>query len=135
MTRINVVPVTELSDQWLIAEYHELPRVIKQNIDIKDAPSNYKLGKGHVKWARKHALWVLNRFEELRAEMKFRGFKVNYNSLKLIKLPSNVKNGYMVTKEDIILNRERLIDRYKPDMTWTERHKPLYFTFNWLRRF
>ena len=38
MTRINVVPVKELSDQHLIAEYRELPRVIKQRINIDDAP-------------------------------------------------------------------------------------------------
>lgn len=31
MTRINVVPVEELSDAWLIAEYRELPRVLKGN--------------------------------------------------------------------------------------------------------
>lgn len=29
MTRINVIPVSELSDQHLIAEYRELPRVLK----------------------------------------------------------------------------------------------------------
>ena len=34
MTRINVVPVKELSDQHLIAEYRELQRVIKQQINI-----------------------------------------------------------------------------------------------------
>ena len=30
MTRINLIPVKELSDQHLIAEYREIPRVIKQ---------------------------------------------------------------------------------------------------------
>lgn len=51
MTRINVVPVFELSDQHLMAEYRELPRVIKQKINTTDAPRLYKLGLGHVKWA------------------------------------------------------------------------------------
>ena len=38
MTRINVIPPAELSDQHLIAEYRELPRVLKQNIKklVKD---------------------------------------------------------------------------------------------------
>lgn len=41
MTRINLVPAKELSDQHLLAEYHELPRVIKQNIDIRNAPEKW----------------------------------------------------------------------------------------------
>ena len=70
MTRINVVPVNELSDQHLIAEYRELPRVIKQQINVTDAPENYVLGTGHVKWARTHIWFVMDRYEELCNEMK-----------------------------------------------------------------
>lgn len=32
MTRINLIPVKELSDQHLIREYQELPRCIKKKI-------------------------------------------------------------------------------------------------------
>ena len=49
MTRINLVKVEELSDQHLIAEYRELPRCLKQKVNLKDAPDRYTLGKGHVK--------------------------------------------------------------------------------------
>lgn len=139
MTRINVVSVKELSDQWLIAEYHELPRVIKQNINVDNAPSRYKLGAGHVKWARKHIIWVMERYRALCKEMEFRGFKVNHSYEDLyklsVKLPYKLKNYYYVTKEDIILNRDRLIDKYNSHYTWTKRHKPLYFIFNCLRKF
>lgn len=62
MTRINVIPVEELSDQHLIAEYRELPRVLKQNININDAPETYKLETGHVKWAKRHTKYVETRF-------------------------------------------------------------------------
>lgn len=60
MTRINVVPVEELSDAWLIAEYRELPRVLNGNFSIKDAPNRYKLGTGHVKLDRKlpYLFWI-----------------------------------------------------------------------------
>lgn len=139
MTRINVVPVKELSDQWLIAEYRELPRVVKQNINVDNAPSKYKLGEGHVKWARKHIRWIENRYAELCNEMDFRGFKVNHNWYSLHKLiralPYKIQNYYDVTKEDIILNRDRLIEKYNSHYTWTKRRKPLYFMFKWLRRF
>lgn len=54
MTRINVIPVWELSDQHLLAEYRELPRVLKQNISTVGAKSYYHLGPGHMKWGRRH---------------------------------------------------------------------------------
>lgn len=62
MTRINQIPVEELSDQHLIREYNEIPRFIKQDINIEDSPTIYCLGKGHVKWCRKHWLFCLDRF-------------------------------------------------------------------------
>ena len=43
MTRINVIDVKYLSDQWLLAEYRELPRVILQEHIYIDAPEKYKL--------------------------------------------------------------------------------------------
>ena len=60
MTRINVVPVEELSDAWLSAEYRELPWVLKGNFSIKDVPNSYKIGTGHVKLAIKlpYLFWI-----------------------------------------------------------------------------
>lgn len=129
MTRINVVPVEELSDAWLIAEYRELPRVLKGNFSIKDAPNRYKLGTGHVKWARKHALFVLDRYRSLVEEMKYRGFKVNYTDDLKRYLTKDISNCYTICNEDIKVNRERLVERYKSNINfhrWTKRKKPEY---------
>lgn len=130
MTRINVVPVEELSDAWLIAEYRELSRVLKGNFSIKDAPDRYKLGTGHVKWARKHALFVLDRYHSLVEEMKYRGFKVNYTDDLKRYLTKDISNCYTICNEDIKINRERLVERYKSNINfhrWTKRNKPEYF--------
>lgn len=139
MTRINVVPVKELSDQHLIAEYHELPRVIKQDINVTGAPENYKLGEGHVRWARAHARYCMGRYIQLVWEMKHRGFKVNHTAGALdelyFKLPMGLRRDYEVTKADIAVNRERLIEKYRaqPEQyKWTKRWKPWYYT--WLGR-
>ena len=78
MTRINVIPVFELSDQHLIAEYHELPRVIKQKIDTSGAPGGFVLGTGHMRWARAHWKYTCDRFCEICDEMEYRGFNVNF---------------------------------------------------------
>lgn len=132
MTRINVVPVQELSDQWLLAEYHELPRVIKQDINTSDAPDNYILGKGHMKWAKKHSVFTLWRYHSLCKEMLYRGFKINYPLAELVTyyvdngLIEN-DNDYNVTDENIHINQQRLIEKYnlKPNYyRWTKRDKP-----------
>ena len=136
MTRINVVPVKELSDQHLIAEYHELPRVIKQNINTENAPDRYKLGEGHVRWARAHAKYCMERYEALCKEMTFRGFKVTHTAAELyklyIKLPRELHKYYLVTNDAILINRERLIERSQ-GCKWTKRRKPWYY-HAWLWR-
>ncbi|MBP5469104.1 MAG: endonuclease, partial [Candidatus Riflebacteria bacterium] len=105
MTRINTVPVEELSDPHLRAELRELPRVLKQNIDISDTPERYCLGKGHMKWARKHWVFCVNRYKELVAEMQYRGFKVSYTEPPLNNIDTNSYGYYVVTPDDVKLNR------------------------------
>lgn len=135
MTRINLVPVEELSDQHLIAEYRELPRVIKQDINIKDAPERFTLGKGHMKWAKKHSLFTLNRYMQLCDEMEYRGFKVRYDSDKLYRIwlregSPETDNFYNVDGYDMLISRKRLVEKYKEKpkfYKWTKRDKPGYY--------
>ena len=135
MTRINLVPVEELSDQHLISEYRELPRVIKQDINIKNAPNRYTLGKGHMKWAKAHSLFTLNRYMELCNEMAYRGFKVNHDSDKLYRIwlrqgSPETDNTYNPDGKDILVSRNRLIEKFwlKPEFyKWTSRQKPNYY--------
>ena len=125
MTRINVVPVSELSDQHLIAEYHELPRVLKQNINTSDAPNKYCLGKGHMKWAKRFAMSTALRYLDLLEEMKHRGFNTNWSSAGIV--IHDTHSCYKTTADDIELNRQRLREKYqmKPDWyRWTNRTKP-----------
>lgn len=133
MTRINLVPVKELSDQHLIAEYHELPRVIKQNIDIRDAPEVYCLGKGHMKWAKLFSASTVRRYYDLYNEMVYRGFnpKFHWQGLFNIWTGQDITiNLYYPSKADIELSRKRLIEKYnlKPNYyKWTKRVKPSYY--------
>ena len=135
MTRINLIPTEELSDQHLLAEYRELPRVIKQeHIYIGDAPNKYVLGKGHVKWGRLHIQFLLDRYFELCNEMKYRGFKVNYpHQQLLLYVQENVSiqllNQYQPTKEDIEVSRNRIIEKLNMKLSWykwSNRDKPNY---------
>ena len=134
MTRINLIPTAELSDQHLIREYGELPRCIKQNINVSDAPKKYTLGKGHMKWGRLHIQFLLDRYFELCNEMKYRGFKVNYpHQQLLLYVQENVSiqllNQYQPTKEDIDVSRNRIIEKIEKKFDWyrwTNRDEPYY---------
>ena len=129
MTRINIVPVEELSDQWLIAEYRELPRALKGNISVYNAPTAYKLGAGHVKWAKKHSLFVLNRYYNIIKEMHFRGFQAHFNDDLSKYITDSTNNDYRVTESDISISKNRLIEKYnkKPQFyRWTKRNRPNY---------
>ena len=57
MTRINIVPASELYNQHLIAEYREITMVpaalnrtlkSKNGLDKSKIPKRYQLNKGHV---------------------------------------------------------------------------------------
>lgn len=133
MTRINIVDPRELSDQHLLAEYRELPRVIKQErVYIGDAPSTYVLGKGHVKWAVKHGLFCLHRYYHICEEMKYRGFKVNYSYEDLAGLAENNQitrctSSYDPTENDLKLSKDRIAEKIKLKPTWykwTKRQVP-----------
>lgn len=137
MTRVNVINVYELSDQHLIAEYRELPRCVKQNISIVNAPSLYCLGKGHMKFCRCHILFLLDRYNKICEELLYRGFKISYMAQDLIQWAKDNINNYHILKnyvprdEDIALNKNRLIEKYrlKPNFyKWTKREKPDYYT-------
>lgn len=136
MTRINVVPVEELSDQHLITEYRELPRVIKGKISTAGAPADYKLGAGHVKWARSHLNYIIMRYSELVDEMLYRGFNVSYYMSDLYHLADymhadkDIWKDYDVSANDLEVNRDRLLHKYKIRPTWyrwTKREKPAYY--------
>ena len=134
MTRINLIPVEELSDQHLIREYNELPRCIKQDLNVSDAPRNYTLGKGHMKWGRLHIQFLLDRYFELCKEMEYRGFKTNYPHCQLyLYAQENVNiqllNQYQPIEDDIKLSRDRIIEKISQKPTWyrwTNRPKPSY---------
>jgi len=82
MTRINVVPVEELCDQHLLAEFREITRIPngiisgKLKVGYDDRPTEYTLGKGHVKFFTNKLPWLFCRYSRLYSECLFRGFDV-----------------------------------------------------------
>lgn len=119
MTRINCVPPSELHDKHLRAEYYELPRVFglvrkvaEKGIDPAtiDAPADYTLGIGHVKFFYTRLGYCLNRQTELIVEMISRGMKPVLTDLKgLCKgIPESAFGAWEPTEAALAINRERL---------------------------
>lgn len=122
MTRINCVPVEELNDKHLVAEYHEITRVfglVRKNLESgKDlfkipAPSEYTLGTGHVKFFYTRLAWVERRMADLALEMHRRKMKVRLDLLKGISdgLPVELFGEWEADDKALAINRERLAER------------------------
>jgi deoxyribonuclease (pyrimidine dimer) len=122
MTRINVVPVTELTDKHLLAEYRELPRIFgaskkwyERGGRVRDLPTTYRLGKGHVLFFYNKLEYCFTRQQSLVAECKRRGFKVQHEpSLDLISwAPHYLYHSYQPTRAALRINRERINTRLR----------------------
>ena len=84
MTRINIIPVEELHDQHLIAEYREITMVpaalnrtlkSKKGLDKTKISRNYTLNKGHVYFFYDKGEYLDKRYNQITQEMKRRGFQ------------------------------------------------------------
>jgi len=132
MTRINVIPVEELSDKHLLAEFRELPRIpnaVKSlRFNCNNMPSEYTLGTGHVKFFYKRLGYLKSRYNELYAECLFRGFAVTYyyDLFEPLQSSDYLFGDYEPTDEAIVINRERIIDRFPSDCRFTKRNIPLW---------
>lgn len=76
MTRINVVSPDVLTDQHLLAEWRELPRVLKYATGEPAPAGPYRLGAGHVLFFRDKTGWLAARHAALTAELLSRGYSL-----------------------------------------------------------
>lgn len=119
MTRINCVPVQELSGPHLVAEYRELPRVfaLAQKAAARAAlvqPGAYTLGKGHLLFFYTRLGYLTRRHAELIDEMKRRGYKPAFTGVRredFPDIPDAYWGNWTPTAEALSLNRQRIKDR------------------------
>lgn len=119
MTRINVVPVTELHNKHLLAEYRELPRLYalaekwhERDGWIGNLPQHYTLGKGHVRFFYVHLGFIIKRHQQLIDECIARGFNVTMTSTRQCnEFELYMCYDYEPTAEALRINRERIAER------------------------
>jgi len=111
VTRINCIPVRELTDKHLLAEYRELPRISALAKRTEASPV-YLLGTGHVKFFYDKGEYLRRRFEEaIVPEMQRRGFKTNHTRYRAH--PEGLNRDWEPTEEAMRINRERIALRLK----------------------
>lgn len=122
MTRINCVPVEELTNKHLLAEYRELPRIyglVRKRVALGNVPSQikkpseYTLGTGHVTFFYDKLNWLTERYKSLCNEMRKRGYTVNYGNTDELThgIPREWFGTFTVTDHALEINRKRIADR------------------------
>lgn len=111
MTRINCIPVSELTRQHLVAEYREITRARSWNIRRRPLPDSYRMGKGHCLFFHDKGLYLQKRHRQLIAEMKRRGYNPTLPPLDLSHWPEWAMNDWQPDTEAMTVNRERIAER------------------------
>ena len=129
MTRINLVPPSELTDQHLVAEYREIFMVgssLQRSIASKNwsktlatLPEKFTLNAGHVKFFYNKGLYLSNRYQQLVREMKHRGMTPDPDRrFKAEQWPQELWNDWVPSNRDKELIRERIQERINEKPGW-----------------
>ena len=133
MTRINIIPPSELTDQHLIAEYREIlmvPASLKRTLISKCGlkkeriSKNYTLNLGHVYFFYDKGMYLSKRYQELILEMKARGMKPNSKRIFPDDIfTSELFNDWKPNDKDFDIIRERIAERIKKRPGWYKKTK------------
>lgn len=131
MTRINLVPPSELSDQHLFAEWREIkmvPKALRRSLNargiygvLNSIPKEFTLGQGHVMFFYDKGNYLHHRYGLLTYELVKRGINCNLHA-KLD--PDGTLNSplfckdYIPTPEALTLIRLRIAKKVALKPTW-----------------
>lgn len=125
--RINIIPVQELADQHLFAEFREikmLPKMFLKSyntslgIQFNRIKSSYTLNAGHGYFFYNKFAYIERRFKELKEEVQARGYKTDSFDFDLSKIPVQFFNDYIPTFEEQQVNVERILLRISDKPHW-----------------
>lgn len=139
MTRINLVPVEELADQHLFAEFREMkmvPKSLARSLRAMEArghadpvaallariPRTFCLNTGHVSFFYDKGLFLQQRYSLLRRELWRRGVQYNEASLLdpdgVFALDPRLAQDYTPGPSDIAVSRARIDERVAQKPQW-----------------
>ena len=128
MTRINVIPVDQLTDQHLVAEYREMlmvPASLKRSLASKNGmdknriPKHYTLNTGHVYFFYDKGKFLKNRYDSLVNEMKKRGMNPDPDrTFKREQWPDELYNDWQPDDDELLIVRQRIQERIEQKPNW-----------------
>tara|TARA_B110000902_G_C14285501_1_gene578558 strand:+ start:1124 stop:1534 length:411 start_codon:yes stop_codon:yes gene_type:complete len=135
LTRINVIPVKELTDQHLMAEYREIFMIgsaLRKSLSSPGwnknrIPKVLTLGEGHVMFFYDKGLYLYKRYEQIRKELTSRNYNLDKSRLfKVTQFPTEYYNDWNPTDRDEQVIRVRIEERIKQKPEWYRHNgKPL----------
>lgn len=132
MTRINLIPVWDLTDQHLLAEHRELKRIPsliqKSKVNFENIPKKFTLWTGHVKFFYDKLWFLKERYIELYNECKKRWFLVENYIWNFDWIDEELFWEFKPSEKDLEISKERI--RQKLDSKpWFYKYykKPLNF--------
>lgn len=132
MTRINVIPVKDLTDQHLMAEYRELPMVVaaarRSKPDNYTPTDRYTLNKGHVMFFYNKKKWLYNRWNELIDELRNREYNIDPSArvVEWFHMDKFPQAEWQPDEYAHKVNMERIVERINAKPHWYKfRGKPL----------
>lgn len=134
MTRINLIPVEELTDQHLMAEYRELPMIAKALEKTLKSKSGYQetkvsptyiLGTGHIYFFYNKRDYLINRYINLVRELKSRKFNIDPATRDMFwyVFDDITQISWQPSIEEIEINRIRINERISLKPDWYRKTK------------
>lgn len=118
MTRINLINPEQLTDQHLLAEYRELPRIfwiVRKKLEEKkeiNVWKEYKMWTWHVIFFYDKLLFLQKRLEKIILECKKRKFQISFTEkIDLSDFPENLKKDFFPTKKDLEISKKRIQEK------------------------
>lgn len=140
MTRINLVRVEDLADQHLFAEWREIKMIVpaaKRSVMAMPAikvydkiSENYTLNTGHVTFFYNKLPFLVERYIELDAECRQRGFNIstfNFYTDDYYFVSGRISQiDWKPTKKDIQVNIDRIAQRLNEKPNWYRYYGDVY---------
>lgn len=146
MTHINLVPPSELTDQHLFAEFREIkmvPKALARSLKarglrgvLEAIPKEFTLNTGHVMFFYDKGLYLYNRYERIKAELRLRGVKFDeesqFDEHDVFSRNIHLCNYYVPTPEALTIIRQRIAEKIAMKPNWYRYYgKPLKSVDYW----
>lgn len=115
MTRVNVgIHPQRIPNALLLAEHREITRIpnaIRRGASTTNLPTEFRLGKGHVRFFYDKLGYIQRRYLQLYRECRKRGYNVADKREAFDGLPPALFGDYKPTRDDIAVILHRWIQK------------------------